>query len=114
MRYAERCAARRSRLEGAARALARFCASKPDIVGVYAFGSFARGPIHPWSDLDLLVVRETDAAPLHRADDLYREAPVSVGFDAVVVTPQEYRDRLPQTPFGRTILAQAEALYERR
>jgi uncharacterized protein len=112
--YAERCATRLAKLSAGALAIAEYCATKRDIVAVFAFGSFARRRVHPWSDLDLLIVRETDAPPLHRADDVYQEAPVTVGFDALVVTPREYSERLPLTPFGRTILGQAESLYERR
>lgn len=70
--------------------------------------------MHPSSDLDLLIVRETNARPLDRADDLYLEAPSRIGFDAVVVTPDEFRDRLPRTPFGRTVLSQMTLLDERR
>jgi predicted nucleotidyltransferase len=114
LRYRERCDARKRQLEGAAQEMATFCATKRDIVGVYVFGSLADGNIHPQSDLDLLIVRETTALPPHRADDIYREAPVMVGFDALVVTPNEYRNRLPLTPFGRTVLSQARPLYERR
>ncbi|MEO6991428.1 MAG: nucleotidyltransferase domain-containing protein [Candidatus Baltobacteraceae bacterium] len=114
VRYNERCEARRIRLEEAAGAIAAFCAEKSDIVSVRAFGSFATGAVHPWSDLDLLVVRETNARPLRRADDIYLEAPSQVGFDVVVVTPRELRESLPLTPFGRTILSQARTLYERR
>jgi predicted nucleotidyltransferase len=112
--YAERCATRLAKLQAGAQAFAEYCATKQDIVALFAFGSFARRSVHPWSDLDLLIVRETSAPPLHRADDLYQEAPLRVGFDALVVTPDEYRERLPLTPFGRTILGQARRLYERQ
>jgi predicted nucleotidyltransferase len=63
--YAERCGTRLAKLQAGASAIADYCATKRDIVAVFAFGSFARGRVHPWSDLDLLIVRETSIPHLH-------------------------------------------------
>jgi len=42
--------------------------------------------------------------------DLVGEAALGVELDLIVVTPDEYRERLPATSFGRTILASARRL----
>ncbi len=77
---------------------------------MYAFGSYATGRIAPTSDLDLLVVRETPLRRVLREDDIRARLNVAVGYDFVVVTPEEYRDDLPGSSFGRTILAQARRI----
>lgn len=56
-----------------------------------AFGSYARGVADAWSDLDLVVVIETDLPRPERGrllDDLSDALPVSV--DLLVFTPSEF------------------------
>ena len=56
-----------------------------------AFGSYARGVADAWSDLDLVIVMETDLPKLERGrllDDLYDALPVSL--DVLVFTPAEF------------------------
>ena len=56
-----------------------------------AFGSYARGVADAWSDLDLVVVMETDLPKLERGrllGDLYDALPVSL--DVLVFTPAEF------------------------
>lgn len=56
-----------------------------------AFGSYARGVADAWSDLDLVIVMETDLPRLERVrllDDLYDTLPVSL--DILVYTPAEF------------------------
>ena len=56
-----------------------------------AFGSDARGVADAWSDLDLVVVIETDLPRLDRGGllgDLYDALPVSL--DLLVFTPREF------------------------
>ena len=56
-----------------------------------AFGSYARGVADAWSDLDLVVVMETDLPRPERGrllGDLYDALPVSL--DVLVFTPAEF------------------------
>ncbi len=108
--YAERARARAEVLEAAARAFAAAAHRHPDVLAVYAFGSVGEHRVGPRSDLDLLVVRETDLLGPERGADLVGEAALGVELDLIVVTPDEYRERLPATSFGRTILASARRL----
>ena len=109
--FAERAAARRRELEIAVDRFVAVCRERPDVRAVYAFGSFASGEIGPRSDLDLLVVRETTIRGIERGTDLAAEADLGIALDLIVVTPAEYREKLPTTTFGQTILATARALY---
>jgi predicted nucleotidyltransferase len=85
--YRRLSAARAAVLEDAIEKFVAVAKRHADVEAVYAFGSAAERRVGPKSDLDLLVVRETALV--------------------VVVTPAEYRERLPLTSFGRTILATA-------
>ncbi len=85
--------------------------AKLDVRAVYAFGSFALERVGPRSDLDLLVVRETAVRGIERGTDLAAATDLGVALDLIVVTPYEYRERLPQTSFGRTILSSARSVY---
>ncbi len=74
--------------------LAHFAAEPLSAAGAkraIAFGSYARGVADAWSDLDLVVVIETDLPRLDRGGllgDLYDALPVSL--DLLVFTPPEF------------------------
>ena len=53
------------------------------------FGSAAQGEFHPWSDLDLVVIKKTDKPFLERIEEVLRLVRPKVGLDVVVYTPQE-------------------------
>ena len=74
---------------------------------VFAFGSFATGKSGPRSDLDLFVVRVTAIVGIERGTDLAAEADLGIALDLIVVTPEEFGDKLPMTTFGQTILSTA-------
>jgi predicted nucleotidyltransferase len=109
--YADRAAARQARLERAADRFVAACRARDDVRAVYAFGSLGRGDVGPRSDLDLLVVRETAKRGVERGVDLAIAADVGVELDLVVVTPEEFREQLPSSRFGSSILADARCLY---
>lgn len=81
---------------------------------IVLFGSFARGSAGRRSDLDLLIIWETNLSPLERigrALTLLRDAPCPV--DVLIYTPAELREQ-KDLPFLRGILREAKVLYERR
>jgi len=58
---------------------------------VILFGSYARGTAARDSDVDLLVVANTDLAPIERYGAVRRlVADVPASFDIIVKTPDEY------------------------
>lgn len=62
------------------------------VIRAVVFGSYARGVPDAWSDLDLVVVMETDLPRLERGrllGDLYDVLPVSL--DVLVFTPAEFK-----------------------
>ncbi|HLB62362.1 MAG TPA: nucleotidyltransferase domain-containing protein [Actinomycetota bacterium] len=83
----------------------------PGVRRVSLFGSYARGSADLFTDLDVLVVQETDEPFVARHRSLYRALALPVDLDLICYTPQEFvalRDR----PFLREILRQEVVLYE--
>ncbi|GAB4480469.1 MAG: hypothetical protein OHK0031_01620 [Anaerolineales bacterium] len=81
---------------------------------VVLFGSLSSGAIHEWSDLDLLIVQETDEPFLRRVRLLRRKLQPQVAADLLVYTPQEIQQMKKGHPFlEQEILKKGQILYER-
>ncbi len=81
---------------------------------VVLFGSRARGTATRRSDLDLLVVWETDQPPMDRIGyrlGLLSDSPWPV--EVLAYTPSEL-ERVRDRPFLRGVLQEGRVLYERR
>jgi predicted nucleotidyltransferase len=110
-RYEARCAERRRLLDEAAARVVAVCRSHPEVHAAYTFGSYARGGIGPHSDLDVLIVRDTDLGIVDRVADLAFELRGPIRIDLVVVTPEEWRTTFPGSSFGRTVLSEAKQIH---
>lgn len=84
---------------------------------IILFGSFARGEAHRDSDIDLLIVKETDESPLERRVHVRRlvfQPERRIPFSPLVLTPTELNQRLTMgDPFYREIMQQGKVLYAR-
>ena len=82
---------------------------------IILFGSYAYGTPDAGSDLDLLIVKETDERPIDRRVTVRRIAYVprrGLPFSPLVITPQELDRRLEMgDPFYHEIIARGEVLY---
>jgi predicted nucleotidyltransferase len=82
---------------------------------IIVFGSHAYGQPTPDSDVDLLIVMESDERPAARArqiSKLLRPRPFPM--DILVRTPQEIQQRLEMGDyFIQEIMEQGQVLYER-
>jgi predicted nucleotidyltransferase len=79
------------------------------------FGSHARNEAQPGSDLDLLIIEDSDL-PRHRRAGKYRRALMGVypSKDIVVWTPEEVDEwRTVANAFITTALAEGRVCYER-
>ena len=95
------------------RRIAERIASKVHPERIILFGSRAWGSAGPESDVDLLVIVESDEPPVERAvalGRLFRPRPAPL--DLIVMTPAEVQDRLQAGDgFLRRILEDGKVLY---
>ncbi len=79
------------------------------------FGSFARGEPSPRSDLDLLLIQNTDKRFFDRYEGLLMELMLAVQphreIDLLIYTPQEL-EAIQHRPFIATILREGRVIYE--
>ena len=67
---------------------------KPD--RIILFGSLANGKVHEWSDIDLLIVKDTEKRPVDRCIEICKLVHPNVGIDLFVYTPTEYEGLLEE------------------
>jgi predicted nucleotidyltransferase len=81
---------------------------------IILFGSYCAGEIDEWSDLDLVIVKETDAPFLDRARRVLALLRPRVGVDVLVYTPEEFERLSRERAFLREeIVAKGWVIYER-
>lgn len=81
---------------------------------IIVFGSFARGDTHELSDLDLIVIKETDERFFDRIGRV-RDACLDIDVDVqpLVYTPQEVQQMLDSgNSFLETALAEGVVAYD--
>lgn len=82
---------------------------------IILFGSYARGEADEDSDLDLLIVKETDQRPIERwmtVKRLLRDRRRKLSVSPLVYTPRELQARLAIHDFFiRDVLAEGETVY---
>jgi predicted nucleotidyltransferase len=93
--WIERAATRQNALAVAVERLRARLGLYRGVRGALVFGSYARGEVGPESDLDLIVVRDTDLAQMQRDDDIRASLDLGVPYDLVTLTPEQY-ERLPR------------------
>ncbi|MCF6149873.1 MAG: nucleotidyltransferase domain-containing protein [Candidatus Kuenenia sp.] len=58
---------------------------------IIVFGSLVNGMVHEWSDIDILIVKETTKRPIERCLELGKLLKPKVGIDLFIYTPEEYK-----------------------
>jgi predicted nucleotidyltransferase len=84
----------------------------PEVRKVVLFGSYSQGRSDLFTDLDLLVVMESDRDFVIRSADLAGELKAGVALDLLVYTPEEL-ENIRERPFIRHALETGKMLYER-
>jgi predicted nucleotidyltransferase len=77
------------------------------------FGSYARGKSDLFTDLDVLVIMDTDKPFTERTAEIYSLLALPVDSDILCYTPREFR-RMKETPFLKKALADEVVLYEKK
>lgn len=82
---------------------------------IILFGSAARGDYRADSDIDLLIIKESDKKKAYRIKEVFeslREVPRLYPLDPLVYTPNEIRERLSLGDyFIKRIMREGEILY---
>ena len=102
----------RELLRSSAGAIASKLASL-DVEKISLFGSYARGRADLFTDLDVLVIWNTDKPFIERAGMIHGMLALPVDLDVLCYTPEEFR-RMRDTPFIRKILEDEVVLYEKK
>ncbi len=80
---------------------------------IILFGSAARGDTDEYSDIDLIVVKETDQRFVQRLVDVTSFLPLDLSIDVFVYTPQELQTMIQAgNPFIEQALKDGIVLYE--
>jgi len=80
---------------------------------IILFGSYAYGTPRPESDVDLLVIMDTQITELEQAAVICRTIPYRFGLDLLVYTPKRLAQRLEWgDSFLREIIQHGVTLYE--
>ncbi len=81
---------------------------------IIVFGSMAIGNIHPWSDIDLVVIEHTQLPFLRRLHQVRQLLQPTVGTDILVYTPEEFEQLCRARPFfSEEIVGKGIVVYER-
>lgn len=99
-------------LEAAVKRATELLSALPDVCRVSLFGSYPRGRRDLFTDLDILVVMETDLGVVERLRDLYALLSLPVDYDLVCYTPVEW-EQLQHRAFWRHARQSEVVLYER-
>ena len=82
---------------------------------IILFGSAARGDADADSDLDVLVIKDTEEPFVHRLETMATLCPPGVHADILVYTPEELRLMVADNnPFIVRALAEGKVVYEAR
>jgi predicted nucleotidyltransferase len=78
------------------------------------FGSLARGDYHEGSDIDLMLIKDTDRRFVDRIGDVIRLNNTKIPLEPVVYTPKEFKEMLAgKRDFAIAIQEEGVVLYER-
>jgi predicted nucleotidyltransferase len=81
---------------------------------VILFGSWGRGDEDEYSDLDLVIIKETEERFLDRLERVYELVKPTFAMDVLVYTPQEFAKMQERdNPFIEMVLKEGVVIYER-
>ena len=82
-----------------------------DVEKVILFGSLARGEVTSTSDIDLIIVQDTDKPFLERLHDIYSSVVPKKALDVLVYTPDEFQSLKEDRSFVKRALKEGRVLY---
>jgi len=79
---------------------------------VILFGSLSVGKVHRSSDIDLIIVKDSNQRFLDRLDEFYQAIKPNYGIDFFVYTPKEFEEMSVTNPFLKRAVKEGRLLYE--
>lgn len=73
---------------------------------MFLFGSWARGDIHRGSDIDLLIIKQTQKRFFDRIEEVLRIYKGKIALEPLVYTPEEFV-QMKKRPYLKSILKEA-------
>jgi len=81
---------------------------------IILFGSQARGNADQYSDLDMVIIKETEERFLDRLETIYELVQPRFAMDVLVYTPQEFTEMQERgNSFVEMVLKEGIVVYER-
>ncbi len=81
---------------------------------ILLFGSLAQGRVHEYSDIDLIVIKETDKPFFDRIWEVLRLLKSTEALDILVYTPEEWQEIQTRLFFEKEVLPKSKVLYDAR
>ena len=80
---------------------------------IILFGSYAKGNPHPESDVDMLVVMDTQLREVQQAIQICQQIEYRFGLDLIVHTPKYLAERMKMGDwFLRDVIKEGKVIYE--
>lgn len=80
---------------------------------IVLFGSVAREDWDELSDVDVIVVYDTDKAFMARLKELYMSWNIPKAVDILAYTPSEFEQLMKESLFVQEVVREGEVIYER-
>lgn len=82
---------------------------------IILFGSLTKNKIHKWSDIDLVIVKDTPLPFLDRMKEVLLILKPKVGIDLLIYTPEEFKKLSQERDFFQSeIISKGKIIYERK
>lgn len=79
---------------------------------VILFGSLVTGNIHDFSDIDLIVIKDSDKTFYERLEEVILLTMPNVGADILVYTPQEFESIQDRLFIQEEVLKKGKVIYD--
>ena len=80
-------------------------------IKIILFGSLVSGDIHDFSDIDLIIVKESDKSFYERLEEVILLTMPKVGADILVYTPEEFETIQDRLFFDEEVIKKGKVIY---
>ena len=84
---------------------------KPEFILI--FGSYSKGNVHQDSDLDLIIVKDTDKRPIWRRVEARKSFETDLPVDIIVYSPKEFAELQKTSLFLKNVLHEGKVVFNR-